>query len=123
MVVVLSRDLMARIPIADLLRRLGYEPRFVADSAAFVAALAEGGGRVALGVIDMNAPIDWDAIAAFAARPERAPLLGFGPHVDVAGRRAAKAAGVDRIVANGEFRRDAASLVPRYARAPKSTGI
>ncbi|HEX5500673.1 MAG TPA: hypothetical protein VFX03_15660, partial [Thermomicrobiales bacterium] len=71
---------------------------------------------IALGVIDMNGPVDWDEIAALAAMADRPPLLGFGPHVEVAGRRAAKAAGVDRIVANGEFHRDAAALIRRYAR-------
>ena len=115
-VVVLERDVMARIRITDLLRRLGYEARFVADAATFVATLSTLGERVALGLIDMNGPLDWDALAAYAGQPNRAPLLGFGPHVDVDGRRAAKAAGVDRIVANGEFHRAAAALVRRYAR-------
>ncbi|HEU0115192.1 MAG TPA: hypothetical protein VFQ80_10975, partial [Thermomicrobiales bacterium] len=115
-VVVLLRDVMARIRLSDVLRQLGYEARFVGDSAAFAATLTNDGGAIALGVIDMNGPVDWDAIAALADEPERPPLLGFGPHVDIAGRRAAKAASVDRIVANGEFHRDAATLIRRYAR-------
>jgi hypothetical protein len=115
-IVVLARDVMARIRIGDLLRQLGYASRFAGDSAAFVEALGADCDRIALGVIDMNGPVDWEAIAVLSSRPDRPPLLGFGPHVDVAGRRAAKGAGVDRIVANGEFHRDAAALIRRYAR-------
>ena len=112
MVVVLTRDVMARIRIGDLLRQVGYASRFAGDSAAFVEAIGAAADRIALGVIDMNGPIDWEAIAALTRRPDRPPMLGFGPHVDVAGRRAAKSAGVDRIVANGEFHRDAARIDP-----------
>jgi hypothetical protein len=50
------------------------------------------------------------------------PLLGFGPHVDVDGRRAAKAAGLTRIVSNGEFHRDLVALVARYAHPPAGEG-
>jgi hypothetical protein len=115
-VVVLTADLMARIPLGDLLRRLGFAANFVRDETAFVAGLTDAGERAALGVIDMNRAIDWEAIAAYAAGANRATLLGFGPHVDVDGRRAAKAAGLDRIVSNGEWHRDAAALIARYAR-------
>ena len=44
------------------------------------------------------------------------PTLAFGPHVDVEGRRAAKAAGVTRIVSNGQFHSDMAGLIERYRR-------
>ena len=43
------------------------------------------------------------------------PILAFGPHKDVEGFRSAKAAGVTRVVANGEFSRSLPDLVRRYA--------
>jgi hypothetical protein len=42
------------------------------------------------------------------------PTLGFGSHVDIETRRAAKSAGVTRIVSNSEFHRDMPALISRY---------
>ncbi|HEU5432755.1 MAG TPA: hypothetical protein VFU81_13900, partial [Thermomicrobiales bacterium] len=72
-VVVLTRDVMARIRIGDLLRKLGYAARFASDSAPFVAALQSDGEWMALGVLDLNGPLEWEAIAAFVAQPARPP--------------------------------------------------
>ena len=116
-VVVLNRDLMFGSQIRAVLKALGHEARFARDTSGFVAALRETGGGAARGLIDMNGDVDWAVIAVFAAEAGRVPLLGFGPHVDVDGRRAAKRAGVDRIVSRGDFHRDAATLVARYARS------
>jgi hypothetical protein len=44
------------------------------------------------------------------------PVLGFGSHTDVETRRAAKAAGVHRIVSNGQFNADMAGYVQKYRR-------
>ena len=116
-VVVLNRDVMFGSRIGGVLRHLGYRARFVRDGDALLAALDEEGSAVALGIVDMNAAVDWDRVRAFVDQGgDRAPLLGFGPHVDVAGRRAAKDAGVDRIVSNGQFHAEAAELIARYAR-------
>lgn len=116
-VVALNRDLMFGSRISSVLRALGYSPRLVKDTAAFCAAVRED--APALAIVDMNGPVEWGEIAALAADPSvTTPLLGFGPHVDVESRKAAKAAGMTRIVSNGEFHRDAATLIERYARTP-----
>ncbi len=115
-VVVLNRDLMFGVQIANVVRALGFAPRFVPDTDAFAAEMRRRDPRPVLGILDMNGPIDWEAISRLAGEPDGAPLLGFGPHVDVAGRRAAKAAGLTRIVSNGEFHRGMAELIGRYAR-------
>lgn len=121
-VVVLNRDLMFGSRITGVLRHLGYRARFARETDDFLAALAAEGEGAALGIIDMNAGVDWDAVGAFLGRSgERAPLLGFGPHVDVAGRKAAKEAGLDRIVSNGQFHADAPTLIARYARTAPPT--
>lgn len=118
LVVVLNRDLMFGSKIASAVRMNGLEPRFVKDVDAFAANVRAAGEALALGVVDMNAAIDWEVIADLAADPEvGAPLIGFGPHVDVQGRRAAKGAGLTRILSNGEFHRDTADLIARYARS------
>jgi hypothetical protein len=115
-IVVLNRDLMFGSRIAAAARSLGLETRFVRDLPGLTTALAVPGTPPALAVIDMNAAIDWGAMAdLIAAAGGRVPFLGFGPHVDVAGRRAAKGAGLTRIVSNGDFHRDTAGLIARYA--------
>ncbi len=116
-VVVLNRNLMFGVQIANVVRALGFAPRFVPDTDAFIAEMRRCDPRPVLGILDMNGPIDWEAISALAGEPDGSPLLGFGPHVDVAGRRAAKAAGLTRIVSNGEFHRGMGEVIGRYARA------
>ena len=116
-IVVLNRDLMFGSRISAAARTLGYTACFVRDLPALAAALEASGDPPVLAVIDMNAPLDWDAVAALVAGLDgRVPILGFGPHVDIDGRRAAKGAGLTRIVSNGEFHRDTAGFLKRYAK-------
>jgi hypothetical protein len=115
--IVLNRELMFGSRIRSALAQLGLEARFVRDADKFVAALAEAGEAGAIGIIDMNGPVAWDTIReAILADAGGTPTLAFGPHVDAAGRRAAKAAGVTRIVSNGQFSADMAGLIDRYRR-------
>lgn len=117
-VVVLNRDLMFGVQIGNQLRALGYEVEFRRDTALFLNAVGTTDPVPVLGIIDMSVGVDWNRIRELTAAPGGAPpLLAFGPHVDVEGRRAAKAAGVTRLVSNGEFHRDMVALVRRYARS------
>jgi len=119
LIVVLNVDLMFGARIRNGVQALGYRVSFVRDTERFAAALRGSQPPPVLGIVDMNTAVDWAIIRELTADPARAtPLLAFGPHVDAAGRRAAKAAGVDRIVANGEFHRSMLDLVQRYAAAP-----
>lgn len=116
-VVVLNRDLLFGVRIGNTLRSLGYVVRFGRSTDAFVDLLRSSEPAAVLGIIDMNSGVDWDRVRSWVADPTaETPLLAFGPHVDAAGRRAAKAAGVDRLVSNGEFHRGMVALVRRYAR-------
>jgi len=116
-IVVLNRDLFFGVKIGNTLRGLGYQVSFVPTTEAFVARLRSAEVSPALGVIDMGVGVDWEAIAALTGAEESsAPLLVFGSHLDVEGRRAAKAAGVRRVVSNGDFHRDMVALIRRYAR-------
>ena len=117
-IVVLNRDLMFGVRIGNQLRALGYDVTFARDTAEFAARLRTTDPAPSLGIIDMNAGVDWGQVSAVVENPAiECPLLAFGPHLDVEGRRAAKAAGVDRLVSNGEFHRDMVRLVGRYARS------
>lgn len=115
-VVVLNRDLMFGVQIGNVLRALGFAPTFVRSTELLRDAALKGGDAVALAILDMNGPIEWSIVEGMGGDPACPPILAFGPHVDVAGRRAAKAAGVTRLVSNGEFHQGMVALIERYAR-------
>ena len=101
--------------IRTSLRPRGYEVAIHGDAVAFSRALLAREPRTALGLIDFNRPVDWNGLADVLNGP--VPVIAFGPHMDIAGFKAAREAGVTRVVANGEFSRSLAELVERYARS------
>jgi hypothetical protein len=116
--IVLNRDLLFGSRIRIALAGLGLESRFVTTAEQFVSALSQEPKSVAIGIIDMNGAISWDVIREAGSRGDAGlvPTLAFGPHVDIEGRRSAKAAGVTRIVSNGQFHSETAGLIDRYRR-------
>ena len=116
--VVLNRDLLFGSRIRSALASIGLEARFVANAGVFVDTIDECRSSAAIGIIDMNGPVSWEVIGGYLSRPGHVmvPTLAFGPHVDVESRRAAKAAGITRIVSNGRFHEDMAGLIERYRR-------
>jgi hypothetical protein len=117
-VVVLNRDLMFGSRIRSAMATLGLQAVVKGDTTAFLETARTLGDRVVIAIIDMNGKVDWEAIST-ALRDDDAlpPVLGFGSHTDVETRRAAKAAGVTRIVSNGQFHADMAGYVQRYRRS------
>jgi hypothetical protein len=113
---VLNRDLLFGSRIRSALSALGMQGKFVKDSKQFNAELVSNSTDVAIAVIDMNGPIDWESLGEGLGATAVPPTLAFGPHVDVEGRRAAKMAGIDRIVSNGQFDREMMPLIERYRR-------
>jgi hypothetical protein len=119
--IALNRDVFFGVRLRNLAKELGYGLLLVPTATGVTAALAESADHVALVVIDMNvlkSGVDWDTVAEIVRSHPDIPTLGFGPHTDVETRKAAKRAGLTRIVANSEFHRDAAALIQRYARVP-----
>ncbi len=112
-VAVLSRDLFFGMRIRTSLRQLGYAVAIAQDVPTFSLHLTNGDQRANLGIIDFNFPVDWTAVSDLVKHG--VPLLAFGPHKDVEGFKAAKAAGVTRTVANGEFSRSLPELTRKYA--------
>jgi hypothetical protein len=113
--VVLNRDLMFGTRIRRALASQGLRSHFARDTAQFIQLLEATEPAPAIGIIDMNGAVAWDDLRQALARLDgRVPTLGFGSHIDVETRRAAKAAGVTRIVSNNEFHRDMTALISRY---------
>jgi hypothetical protein len=116
--VVLNRDLMFGSRIRSAMATLGLQAVVKGDTDAFLETARALGDRAVIAVIDMNGPVDWAAVAtALADENTLPPVLGFGSHTDVETRRAAKAAGVNRIVSNGQFNADMAGYVQKYRRS------
>jgi hypothetical protein len=112
-VVVLNRDLFFGIRLNQLLKQLGYQVKLEKTLDDFLAGVK--GESVALGIIDISFAPDWDRLAGEIATGSLPPLIAFGPHLDVDGLRAAKKAGVTRVFSNGDFTKDTAAIVARYA--------
>src|SRR5215208_4458636 len=118
-VVVLNRDLFFGVKIGNQLKSIGYDVVFAKESDGFAERVRDQPKPV-LGLIDMNAGADWDAVMSLMSGDgPGVPVLAFGSHLDVEGRRAAKAAGVTRVLSNGDFHRDMVTLVRRYALSAK----
>lgn len=116
-IVALSRDVFFGMRIRTILRQIGYDVALAKDEAALVEDIR--GDTPSLVLVDFNAPVDWAALAPVIAAPVK--VIGFGSHTDVDGFRAAKAAGVDRVVSNGEFSRALPDLVAKYAAASEAS--
>jgi hypothetical protein len=109
-VVVFSRDLFFGMRIRTVLRQLGY----TVILSKSVDDFQRDAGEAVLGLVDFNQAVDWSEFAPTLA--SGFPIVGFGSHTDVEGFRAAKAAGVARVVSNGEFNRSLPALAVKYAR-------
>lgn len=111
-IVALSHDLFFGMRIRTVIRQLGYGLELINDEAALIQALETT--PPILVFVDFNKPVDWDALAPLLA--SETPVVGFSSHTNVDGFRAAKAAGIDRTVSNGQFSRSMPELIEQYAR-------
>jgi hypothetical protein len=114
-IAVFSRDVFFGMRIRTVVQALGYALSISSEIPAFVSHLNDVADLPVLALVDFNQPVDWSQLAPVLA--SGVPVVAFGSHTDVDGFRAAKAAGVARVVSNGEFSRSLADLVAKYARA------
>ena len=114
-IVVLNRDMMFGIQIANVLRASGFRVVPTSTTRSFVDRLLDSTSPAVLGIVNMVALVDWELIGAMMAGDAPPPVLAFGPHVNAPLWRSARGAGVTRVVSNGDFHRDMLSLVERYA--------
>jgi FixJ family two-component response regulator len=116
--IVLNRDLLFGSRIRSVLAAQGLTATFVGTTDAFIAEMREQGDASAIGIVDMNGEVAWETLGdELGSIPEAPPIVAFGPHVDVENRRAAKRAGLTRIVSNGQFHQEMATLIERYRRS------
>src|SRR5699024_5287189 len=100
MIVDLSGDVSFGMRMRTIIRQRGHALQICKDATSLDAA---AGDSPLLAFVDFNQPVDWDGLAPVMA--SETPVVAFGSHTYVEGFRAAKAAGVDRTVSNGEFSR------------------
>lgn len=112
-VIVFSPDLFFAMRIRTALKLLRLRAVLANSPEDFVTRITRGDDAVLMGLIDMNQPVDWTAFSA-AIGSDR-PLVAFGPHTDVEGFKAAKQAGIDRVLSNGAFNSSFEQVVSRYA--------
>lgn len=106
----LSRDVFFGMRIRTVLQQLGYGLELIKDE----TELAEAATDAVLVLIDFNGAVDWEALAPLLE--SEVPTIGFGSHTMVDAFRAAKEAGVTRVVSNGEFSRRLPELLEQYRR-------
>lgn len=109
-VAALSRDVFFGMRIRTVLNQLGYDLKLCNTEQQLAESTA---GAIAV-LVDFNIPVDWDALTGVLTSD--APVIAFGSHTNVDGFRAAKAAGVTRVVSNGEFSRRLPALLTQYRR-------
>lgn len=111
-IVALSRDLFFGMRMRTIIRQLGYALELANDESTLMQTLQTSTPRLA--VIDFNKPVDWEALAPLLA--SETPIIAFSSHTNVEGFRAARAAGVDRVVSNGQFSNNLPQLIEQYQR-------
>lgn len=109
-IVALTRDLFFGMRVRTIVGQLGYELQLAKSEEDISDAISAG--PVQLVIVDFNQPVSWDQIRPVIEGGM--PVLAFGSHTDVEGFRAAKAAGVTRVVSNGEFSRRLPELIDQY---------
>ena len=114
-VVVLAQDLIWRDRLARAAEAAGLEPAPVSGIHALAASLAP---PARLAVIDLTAHAydGLEAIAAAAAAGAR--VLAVGQHDDHDGRKAALAAGAERVLAYRKLFEDGPGTLARWAEGP-----
>lgn len=100
-VVALETDLFFAVKIQDTLKRAGYETRVTRSASEFESALR--GGEYTVGLVDFaSRGVDWRA-SVRAARAAGAPVIVYGPHVDLKAQAEARASGATRVIANSRL--------------------
>ena len=106
----LSHDVFFGMRIRTVMQNLGYTLRLAKNEQELLTA-AEG---TDMALVDFNKPVDWDVLRPILESD--VPVIAFSSHTNVEGFRAAKAAGVTRVVSNGEFSRNLPALMDQYRR-------
>jgi hypothetical protein len=108
--VALVPDMLTSVRIENAVLRANGSLRVVYTDSELYEALAD---RPAFAVIDLSlASLDVDA-AAQRCQAAGVPLIAFGPHVDVAGLRRARSAGIGHVYPRSKFLADLNAILAR----------
>jgi hypothetical protein len=115
-IVLVVDDLMFLPRLEANLRQLGYRPITATNEVELSRALYTAPVLI---IIDLfSQEFDWESLVRLVKGPGKkavhVPILGFGPHVDLALRERALAAGCDAVVGRGAVVSQLASLVKKY---------
>jgi CheY-like chemotaxis protein len=95
-IIAVVTDLFFQSRISAAARAAGRRVRYVTSPQALLPPAR-------LCVVDLDARTDVLALIRRLKRESRAPIVAFGPHIDTAGRKAARLAGADRVLAKSKF--------------------
>lgn len=115
-VVVLSRDVFFAMRIRNALKQMSYTTMLAKTEPEFAQMIRAEGEMPALVLIDFNQPVDWTEVSASLASVPNVRSVAFGPHADVSGFKAAREAGVTRVMANGTCSKQLPNVVESYSR-------
>lgn len=114
-IIAVIKDVFFGITVRNTIKRLNFEPQIIKSAQILLDTVAVY--DPSLVIVDLQVIEDesaWDFITA--TREKDIPVLVFGPHKDVEGLRAARQAGVSRVVANSQFHREMPVLIERYVK-------
>ena len=120
-IIAVIKDVFFGITVRNTIKRLNFEPQMIKTAQSLMDTVAVY--DPSLVIVDLQVIEDesaWNYITAI--REQDVPVLVFGPHKDVEGLRAAKQAGVSRVVANSQFHREMPVLIERYVKKEEEAG-
>lgn len=113
------RDLFFAVRARDVAAASGCHLTLVKSAAELESILREQ--PPALAIVDLSVP--GLPVGEIVAAAGSVPVLAFGPHMDVAAWKAARAAGVARVVANSTFANRLPLLLNEFVGAPVPAGF
>jgi DNA-binding response OmpR family regulator len=111
-IVVMIRDLFFSVKVRNELTNAGYEPLLVKREPELLSTVEASNPSLVL--LDLGTNPDWQTLEPLLENESAPPILAFGPHKDIEGRREAQAAGVTRVVTNQQLHKDLVGYVVRY---------
>ncbi|MFQ5578762.1 MAG: hypothetical protein ACE5G8_17430, partial [Anaerolineae bacterium] len=115
-IVLIAEDLMIAPRLEASVRRAGYVPLFATDEASLVRAMVNAPVLV---IADLAATsFNWRKLVRLVKGPGKknnhVPVLGFGPHVDLALRDEALAAGCTAVVGRSAVSANLPALIKKH---------
>ncbi len=115
-IVLIVDDLMFLPRLEETLKKLSYRPITASNDVDLTRAV---GSAPVLAIVDLfSRSFDWEALIGLIKGPNKkgghVPVLGFGPHVDLALRERALAAGCDAVVGRGAIANQLPQLIKKH---------